>query len=119
MKALLFSLAMSTLASCSGRDRVVVANYRFPDDGVNPKACVTYPNIFTRPIKCRLEATAQLADPVTGFTKEVSDVRDEVIFHNSNHEVCFNFAKDEYDGWLLLSIETLSVACEPVEEQDG
>jgi hypothetical protein len=78
---------------------------------VKPVVCMEYANDCPLPISCRLEVSALLAEPFTGFVKVVTDVREEVVFYNQSHKVCFNFAKDEYNNWDLLDTSIPKIDC--------
>ena len=80
-------------------------------DPVDPVVCMTYSNTCYPPIRCRLEVTAKLAEPYTGFTKTVTDVREEIVFYNSEHHVCFNFSKDQYHLWRLIETGDPIIEC--------
>ena len=82
----------------------------------NPVVCMTYGNTCYDPIVCRLEVSARLIEPYTGFTKKVTDVRTEIVFYNSTHEVCFNFSKDRYHLWHLVSTSDPLIECAPFEK---
>ena len=82
-------------------------------DPADPVVCMTYGNGCYNPIICRLQVSARFAEPYTGFTKRVTDIRDEIVFYNSTHEVCFNFSKDVYHTWVLMSTSEPKIDCEP------
>ena len=75
-------------------------------------ACMSYENRCFEPVKCVLRGNALLEEPYTQFTKEVSDWRNETIFYNSSHRICFNFKKDEYNAWKLKKVGKPTVDCE-------
>ncbi len=74
-------------------------------------ACMSYENRCFEPVKCKLRGSARLEEDYTGFTKDVFDWRDETIYYNSNHRICFNFKKDEYNLWKLKKVGKPSVDC--------
>ena len=76
-----------------------------------PFVCMQYSNDSVVPIVCRLTVSALLAEPFTDFIKVVTDIRYEVVFFNQRHNVCFNFAKDEYNAWILLEISDPIIEC--------
>lgn len=85
-----------------------------PDGGcteVKPVVCMTYSNDCLAPIKCKLTVSALLAEPFTGFTKIVTDVRDEIVFYNQTAQVCFNFRKDVYNLWKLIDTSDPDIHC--------
>ncbi len=82
------------------------------DQGNNKIACMSYENRCYEPVKCTMKGNAQLEEPYTGFTKDVSDWREETVFYNSNHRICFNFAKDEYHAWKLKKVGKPELDCE-------
>lgn len=84
---------------------------------VQPVVCMTYFNECIRPIVCELEVSALLIEPFTGFTKKVTDVREEVVFFNQEHEVCFNFSKDIYNAWFLIDTSDPKISCEALSTE--
>ena len=76
-----------------------------------PIVCMEYKNDAIIPIACTLTVSALLAEPFTGFSKKVTDHRDEVVFYNQCHEVCFNFGKDRYNAWFLIDISEPIIDC--------
>lgn len=104
---------VSTWRDCTEEDEL--AGRCKPTD---PVVCMTYENTCLEPIVCRLEVSAFMIEPYTGFTKRVTDVRTELVYYNSQHHVCFNFAKDIYHNWRLASTSDPLIDCVPYEFPD-
>jgi hypothetical protein len=102
-----------SVSACTPKDQ---AQGRCTAD--NPyAACMSYENSCVEPVKCTLRANARLVEDYTGFTKDVYDWREETIYYNSNHRVCFSFKKDEYNLWKLKNVGKPTVDCE--DEESG
>ena len=97
------------------RDNWIFCDETPDQEGCNghpsPVVCMTYNNDCLNPIVCNLKVSALLAEPFTGFVKQVTDVREEIVFFNQTHRVCFNFAKDVYDAWFLLDTSEPEIKC--------
>jgi len=85
----------------------------------HPTVCMTYGNDCPFPIICKLQVSASFEEPFTGFTKKVTDVRNEIVFYNSTHEVCFNFSKDVYNNWFLTEVDDPMIDCFPWKKQNS
>lgn len=86
-----------------------------PCEELRPVVCMTYGNDCPLPILCTLQVSAKFVEPFTGFTKKVTDTRDEIVFYRSQHEVCFNFGKDIYNNWFLTEVGEPSIDCVPFD----
>jgi len=84
----------------------------------DPIVCMTYSNDCIVPIVCTMTVSALLQEPFTGFTKRVTDHRDEIVYYNQTQEICFNFAKDEYHAWFLTEVGDPELNCSELKE-DG
>ena len=77
----------------------------------DPIVCMEYSNDCIKPIICNLKVSALLTERDTGFTKKVTDVRNEKVFYNQTHYICFNFAKDAYNAWKLREVGEPEINC--------
>lgn len=120
-----FSVGLTSNASAEGHEGLTVFKHSLSD--CTPKdeylgyctqtaepyqACMTYHNPNYVPLVCNLMARANFVERYgTGFTKEVLDVRQETIYYNSYHRVCFDFRKDAYHLWRLVKVGKPKVDC--------